>query len=89
MYNPIPPYNGRAMAPAGWFRTPLAVRVSRDEGRTWTAPFIVEDDPDRGYCYPAVMFPDEKSLLLASCSGGRGEAACLARLTIRKIELPL
>jgi hypothetical protein len=48
---------------------------------------VLEDDPTRGFCYPAVEFLDENTLLLAYCSGGKEDGGCLNRITIRKITL--
>ena len=44
-------------------RTPLAVAISRDEGKTWENKKLIEDEPDHGYCYTAVAFDDERVLL--------------------------
>jgi len=35
-------------------RTPLNLAFSRDEGRTWSAPYILEDQPGE-YSYPAII----------------------------------
>ena len=90
VWNPIPNYNGRH-DPNGavWGRTPLAIAESAD-GYNYDFGHIqyIEDDPARGYCYPALFFADEHTLLAAYCSGGGGEeAGCLQRLTIRRIRL--
>lgn len=88
VYNPIPQYNGRAEHPAGWGRTPLVVRKSIDDGKTWGSPVVIEDAPDRGFCYPAMFFTDDNALLCGYCRGGGGEeTACLQRLGIMKIFL--
>lgn len=90
VWNPIPNYVGRTN-PNGavWGRTPLAIAESAD-GLNFDFAHMayVEDDPARGFCYPASFFTDERTLLLAYCSGGGGEeTACLQRLTIRRITL--
>ena len=54
-----------------WDRTPFAMSVSRDDGKTWGEKVLLEDDPRRGYCYTAMLFTDE-ALLLAYCCGGHG-----------------
>ncbi len=84
VWNPIPNYNGRQVKRDGWARTPLVLAVSADEGRTWTDPVTIEDDPDHGYCYTSIHFTRD-SLLLAYCAGGKAEGSCLARTVVRKI----
>lgn len=86
VWNPIPNYNGRTLAKAGWGRTPLVLATSADDGRTWTDPVTVEDDPEHGYCYIAIHFTSD-AVLLAYCAGGPQDGICLARSVIRKISL--
>ena len=85
VWNPEPAWNGRQISRAGWGRTPLVMSVSRDEGASWSAPETLENDPEHGYCYPALFF-GEGYMLAAYCSGGPEDGACLARLTIRRVE---
>lgn len=89
VYNPIPEYNGRK-DPGVWIggRTPLVLSLSRDDGKTWSEPAVLEDDPGRGYCYCAIHFTAE-AMLLAYCSGGDEDGNCLARLTVRKLSWPV
>lgn len=88
IYNPIPQYNARVESRAGWGRTPFVVRKSTDDGRTWGNPVTIEDDPERGFCYPAVFFTKDNAMLCGYCRGGAGEeATCLQRLGIMKIGL--
>lgn len=87
VWNPIPNYFGRETTPAGWGRTPLAMACSDDDGDTWSRPVVLEDEPGHGYCYPALFFTDDGGLLLSYCSGGDADRICLARTTIRKIDL--
>ncbi|MBR7121632.1 MAG: exo-alpha-sialidase, partial [Lentisphaeria bacterium] len=54
-----------------WDRTPFAMAISRDEGKTWGEKVLLEDDPRRGYCYTAIHFTDD-AMLLAYCCGGHG-----------------
>lgn len=68
-------------------RTPFIIRKSLDDGKTWSYPFVVEEEPDRGYCYPAMFFTKDKSMLCAYCRGGEADKSCLARLGIMKIAL--
>jgi sialidase-1 len=64
-------------------RTPLAAAVSNNEGKTWRHTRLIEDDPQRGFCYTAIHF-DGDAVLLAYCCGGRG-GGILQDLCIRRI----
>lgn len=86
VYNPYP-YSLLADKGTSWGRTPLIIRKSLDDGKTWSFPFVVEDAPDRGYCYPAVFFTKDNSMLCGYCRGGKDDYSCLARLGIMKIGL--
>ncbi len=68
-----------------WGRNPLAAAVSKDDGLTWTNHRLVEDDPNRGYCYTAIHFAGDH-VLLAYCAGGKEDGGILNRLRIRRIE---
>ena len=85
-YNPVPAYNGRPMAPAGWHRTPLPLTRALRAGEPFSPFFLLEDDEDRGFCYPAMCFVSPSRLLLAYCSGGEEDKACLARLTLCRLD---
>lgn len=87
VWNPIPNYNGRYKSKAGWGRTPIVWAVSRDDGATWSEERVIADDPEHGYCYPAMFFTDDGAMLTAYCSGGPEDGICLARLTIMKIPI--
>lgn len=87
VWNPVPNYNGRYIAKAGWGRTPLVYAVSEGDGRDFGAYKVIEDGPENGYCYPAVFFTGDGGMLVAYCSGGPDERACLAQLTMKKITL--
>ena len=87
VYNPVPLYNERVRTNAGWGRTPFVIRKSTDDGRTWGPHTIIEDDPERGFCYPALFFTNDDSMLCAYCRGGAEDKACLNRLGIMKIGL--
>ena len=88
IYNPIPNYNGRVVSPASYGgRTPLVIRKSNDDGKTWGDCYVIEDDEDRGFCYPTMYFTADGSLLAAYCRGGSEDAFCLTRLGIRKMQL--
>lgn len=87
VWNPIPLYNGRGDTVQGvWTgrRTPLVCAFSNGNPREFTAPLLVENDPERGYCYTAIH-PMRDAVLLAYCSGGAGEGSCLNKMTIRRI----
>ena len=51
-------------------RTPYAVAISKDDGRTWTAAKVLEDHPDGWYCYTAIHFVDGH-VLLGHCAGNQ------------------
>ena len=85
VWNPIPNYNGRYTSKAGWGRTPLVWAVSKDDGKTWSAPQEIEGHPEHGYCYPAIFFTADNAMLIAYCAGGPADRICLARLTIQKV----
>ena len=86
VYNPIPLYNGREIN-VSWGRTPLVIRKSTDWGKTWGELHIIEDDPNRGYCYPAMFLTNDGHMLCAYCRGGEEDGCCLFRSGIAKIEL--
>jgi hypothetical protein len=84
VYNPIPQYNGRQSRVGG--RTPLVIRKSTDDGRTWGPLNVIEDDDDRGYCYTGIFHTNDGHLLCAYCRGTADEGI-LNRLGIMKIKL--
>jgi len=51
-------------------RTPFAVAVSKDEGKTWSNVRTLEDDVNGWYCYIAMDFVDGH-VLLGHCAGDR------------------
>ncbi len=51
-------------------RTPLAVAISKDDGKTWQQSHILEDDPNGWYCYTAMDFVGDR-VLLGHCAGDR------------------
>jgi len=67
-----------------WGRTPLAAAISKDEGQTWSAPKLLETNPERGFCYIALHFTAD-AVLLAYCCGGNG--AVLQDSCIRRVSL--
>ncbi len=87
VYNPIPRYDGRTEYEYLWGRTPLVIRKSMDDGKTYGELNVIEDDPMRGYCYPAMFFTNDGCLLLAYCRGDLVDGCCLCRTGIGKIRL--
>lgn len=85
IYNPISNYPGRPNAKESWGRTPFVIRKSTDEGATWSDVYTLEDVPTRGYCYPALFFTGDGSLLIAYCRGDHGK--CLTETGIAKVSL--
>lgn len=88
-WNPIPLYNGRLDPNAKWVhagRTPFVMAVS-DNGLDFSPFVVLEDEPDHGYCYPAVFFLNEKEFLLSYCSGGPEDDMCLGKTTIRRVVI--
>ncbi|MBQ8642682.1 MAG: exo-alpha-sialidase [Clostridia bacterium] len=87
VWNPTPEYTLRPRS-AVWTggRNPLVMAESAD-GVRFSAPVVLEDDPTRGFCYPAMYFLDEKTVLMSYCSGGTPEGGCLNKTTLRKITL--
>lgn len=75
--------------PESWGRTPLVMAVSKDEGRTWQRPRLIEADPGRGFCYIAIHFTDD-AVLLAYCCGGRGSTVlqdtCIRRIPLASLD---
>ena len=86
IYNPYPRSTLADGRRYSWGRTPLVIRKSNDDGRTWNIPFVIEDDPDSGYCYPAVFFTKDNAMLCAYCRGDNVRG-CLSRMGIMKISL--
>ncbi len=75
-----------APTPNSWGRTPLVIAVSRDEGKTWKAADVLEADHKKGYCYTAMLFTNDNSLLLGYCIGGE-KYAVLQTIKMRKLKL--
>ncbi len=88
IYNPTPNYNGREITEEFFHagRTPIVLRESED-GIHFSDLAIIEDDEDRGYCYPSLYFLDEKTILTSFCSGGKEDGSCLNKTTIKKIKI--
>lgn len=88
VWNPVPLNNLMTENKATGNRTPLVYALSRDNGLSWTEPIVIEDDPNAGYCYTA-MLPMDGAVLLAYCAGTeKDRGSCLNRLRIRRFRLP-
>ena len=86
IYNPIPNYNGREKLKWVWGRTPIVIRKSTDNGKTFGDLNVIEEG-ERGFCYPATFFTADGAILCAYCRGGEEDGACLFRLGIAKFAL--
>ncbi len=73
--------------PESWGRTPLVIARSYDNGVTWCDHSVIENDPAHGYCYTAIHFCDDDSILISYCCGGKSRGtSVLQDLIIRKIR---
>lgn len=66
-YNPVPFHNGVKLR-TYLGRTPLVLRSSTDDGKTWGELFTLEDDANGNYCYPAMIETHDHALLCAYMS---------------------
>ena len=62
VFNPIPNFTTRDGEKA-WGRTPLVCAVSDNDGKSFDRVFFLEDDPENGYCYPAIFDGGEYALI--------------------------
>lgn len=85
IFNPIP-NSPETHSKAGWGRNPLVYALSYDGCKSFGERVVIENDPERGFCYPSMFFTED-SLLLSYCAGGPEDDNCLNRLRIRKILL--
>lgn len=87
VWNPIPNYNGRFQEGKRVMggRCPFVIASSRDNGKTFSHPTAFEWDEDRGYCYCAIYFTEDATLL-AYCAGNAEDGGLLTRTRIRRIE---
>ena len=92
VWNPVPEYYGRPKAKV-WTggRSPLVIAEGEFGGCgiRWSAPRVIEDDPEAGFCYPAMLFLSEREAVLSYCAGSsvNGDEMCLVRTRIRKVSL--
>lgn len=62
VFNPIPNYTTRDGEKA-WGRTPLVCAVSDNDGKSFDRIYFLEDDPENGYCYPAIFDGGDYALI--------------------------
>ena len=90
IFNPKPRYCGRMeleIAETGkklWARTPFICLVSRDDGKTFSEGYLLEDDPANAYCYPAVFEGDDYFLTAYYHSNDSG--ICLSSCKLTKVN---
>ena len=92
VWNPVPITNhrgDRSVRYGFWTggRTPLVAARSFDDGKTFSSPEILEDDPDLGYAYTAILELPDRSALLGYCAGQEGDGGMLNRLRIARLTL--
>lgn len=88
-WNPVPNFNGRLNREKRWIhagRNPFVMAVS-ENGRDFSEFTVIESAEDHGFCYPGLIFLNEKELLLSYCCGGKEDGTCLSRTCVRYIEL--
>jgi len=73
-----------AAAEARGKRTPLTTAISTDEGASWENVKVLEDDPQGWYCYTAITFTEDHTIL-GYCAGN-AEIGGLNLLQITRIE---
>ncbi len=61
IFNPVPEHILRDDEAEFWGRTPYAMAVSLDKGKTFERKnlYYIEDDLNNGYCYPAILAGDD------------------------------
>ena len=87
VWNPVPANNILTEDKITKSRTPLVYSISEDNGSTWRAPIIIEDNEEAGFCYTAIYIRDKDNILLAYCAGTKDDGSCMNRLRIRRLSL--
>lgn len=87
VWNPIPNYNGRKTNSVSCGRTPIVYASSEDDGVTWSEYTVLEDDEERGYCYPAMFFTEDDAMLVAYSAGGPSDGDWISRLNMKKVAM--
>ncbi|MBQ6823866.1 MAG: hypothetical protein IJP27_04380, partial [Clostridia bacterium] len=72
--------------PDSWGRTPFVIRKSVDCVDFGPLNHI-EEDPNRGYSYPALFETRDGCILIGYCRGNAADGNQLCRLGIGKIEV--
>ena len=85
IFNPIPEHILRDDEKEFWGRTPFALAVSRENGKTFKQEdlYYIEDDLNNGYCYPAIL--EREDYFLAAYYHSNGTNCCLNSTKIIKI----
>lgn len=69
-------------------RTPLACAISKDDCATWINHRLLENDPERGFCYIAIHPMADNHVLLAYCAGSKQYGGhVLSRTVVRRIPI--
>lgn len=78
IFNPIPKYttcrskSNNPQDKANWGRTPFVLALSKDDGKTYSDIYYIEDDPENGYCYPSILDCGDYMLVGYYHSNGSG-----------------
>jgi hypothetical protein len=64
-------------------RTPLAVALSHDDGKTWQPSELIEADLDGWYCYTSILFQQDRAIL--SYCAGDSKVGGLNRLRVKAL----
>lgn len=89
VWNPIPNYNERNSGEQKWChagRNPFVIAQS-ENGIDFSSYTVLENEPEHGYCYPAVLFLNEHEMLMSYCCGGPEDDNCLTKTKIIKITI--
>ncbi len=88
VFNPIPNYTTRSCENS-WGRSPLICAVSKDDGRTFPIILTLENDPNNGYCYPAIFDGGDYALISYYHSDNTGTpltATKIIKITAEELE---
>ena len=83
VFNPIP-RNATTAKRFGMDRTPLMLAVSEDDGKSFIRSYLLEDDPDNAYSYPAII--EGEDYLLVSYYHSNGGEIDLNSTKITKVR---